>query len=146
MTNPVEILYVEDNPNDLELTLHAFNKNHLANNILIARDGEEALTLLFGDGQNPNAELSNSPKVILLDLKLPKISGLEVLQKVKSDDRTKVIPVVVLTSSKEERDIVESYRLGVNSYIVKPVDFEKFIDAMRALGMYWLMLNQMPNH
>lgn len=102
--------------------------------------------MLFGDGQNPKGELSNSPKVILLDLKLPKISGLEVLQKVKSDDRTKVIPVVVLTSSKEERDIVESYRLGVNSYIVKPVDFEKFIDAMRALGMYWLMLNQMPNH
>jgi CheY-like chemotaxis protein len=118
----------------------------LANNILIARDGEEALTLLFGENQSKDGELSNSPKVILLDLKLPKVSGLEVLQKVKSDERTKMIPVVVLTSSKEERDIVESYRLGVNSYIVKPVDFEKFIDAMRALGMYWLMLNQMPNH
>ncbi len=146
MTNPIEILYVEDNPNDLELTLHAFNKNHLANNILIARDGEEALTLLFGEKSNPETELSNSPKVILLDLKLPKISGLEVLQKVKSDPRTKLIPVVVLTSSKEEKDIVESYRLGVNSYIVKPVDFEKFIEAMRALGMYWLLLNQLPVH
>lgn len=146
MTNPVEILYVEDNPNDLELTMHAFNKNHLANNILIARDGEEALSLLFGTDKDPDSEISNSPKVILLDLKLPKVSGLEVLQKVKSDGRTKMIPVVVLTSSKEERDIIESYRLGVNSYIVKPVDFEKFIDAMRALSMYWLMLNQMPNH
>lgn len=144
MTNPIEILYVEDNPSDLELTLHAFNKYHLANKILIARDGAEALELLFGNENDANAELRNLPRVILLDLKLPKISGLEVLQKLKKDLRTKLIPVVVLTSSKEEKDIVESYRLGVNSYIVKPVDFEKFIEAMRALGMYWLLLNQLP--
>lgn len=144
MTNQIEILYVEDNPNDLELTLHAFKKNHLANNILIARDGEEALEMLFGKNRENEGALSNSPRVILLDLKLPKISGLEVLRKVKSDPRTKVIPVVVLTSSREERDIVESYRLGVNSYIVKPVDFEKFVEAMRVLGLYWLLLNQPP--
>ncbi len=146
MTNPIEILYVEDNPSDLELTLHAFNRYHLANKILIARDGAEALELLFGaENENDvNSELRNLPRVILLDLKLPKISGLEVLQKLKKDPRTKLIPVVVLTSSKEEKDIVESYRLGVNSYIVKPVDFEKFIEAMRALGMYWLLLNQLP--
>ncbi|HWR29131.1 MAG TPA: response regulator [Negativicutes bacterium] len=144
MTNQIEILYVEDNPNDLELTLHAFKKNHLANNVLVARDGEEALEFLFGKDSTPDTELCNAPRVILLDLKLPKVSGLEVLQKVKTDPRTRIIPVVVLTSSREERDIIDSYRLGVNSYIVKPVDFEKFVDSMRTLGMYWLLLNQPP--
>lgn len=144
MTNQVEILYIEDNPNDIELTLHAFKKNHLANDILIARDGEEALELLFGEENEGNSELSNSPHVILLDLKLPKVDGLEVLRKVKTDERTRMIPVVVLTSSREEKDIVESYRLGVNSYIVKPVDFEKFIEAVKTLGLYWLLINQPP--
>jgi two-component system, response regulator len=143
-TNQIEILYVEDNPNDLELTLHAFKKNHLANNILVARDGEEAIKLLFGENSEGDGELCNSPRVILLDLKLPKITGLEVLKKVKTDLRTRMIPVVVLTSSREERDIIDSYRLGVNSYIVKPVDFENFVESMRTLGLYWLLLNQPP--
>jgi two-component system, response regulator len=143
-THLIEILYVEDNPSDVELTLHAFKKNHLANNILVARDGEEALELIFGKESDESADLAHFPRVILLDLKLPKVDGLEVLKHLKEDDRTKLIPVVVLTSSREERDIIESYRLGVNSYIVKPVDFEKFVDAMRALGLYWLLLNQPP--
>ena len=146
MTSQVEILYIEDNPNDLELTLHAFKKHHLANEILIARDGEEALDLLFGKDRKETDELTTIPKVILLDLKLPRVDGLEVLKAVKSDDRTKVIPVIVLTSSHEEKDIVESYRLGVNSYIVKPVDFEKFVDAVKIFGLYWLLINQPPLH
>jgi two-component system, response regulator len=141
----VEILLVEDNPNDVELTLHAFNKHHLANSIKVVRDGEEALNYIFGPWQDdPSKAIEVAPKVILLDLKLPKVDGLEVLKKIKADVRTKIIPVVVLTSSHEERDIIESYTLGVNSYIVKPVDFEKFIESMRMLGMYWLMLNQPP--
>lgn len=144
MTTQIEILYVEDNPNDIELTLHAFRKNHLANNILIARDGEEALELLYGKDRSGTIELENSPRVILLDLKLPKVDGLEVLRRIKNDERTKTIPVVVLTSSREEKDIVESYRLGVNSYIVKPVDFEKFVEAVKTLGLYWLLINQPP--
>ena len=142
--NQVELLYVEDNPNDIELTLHAFKKHHLANNTLIARDGVEALELLFGKDGGGSTDLSTNPRVILLDLKLPKVDGLEVLRRVKSDPRTRMIPVVVLTSSREERDIVESYRLGVNSYIVKPVDFDKFVEAMHTLGLYWLLLNQLP--
>ena len=146
MTSQVEILYIEDNPNDLELTLHAFKKHHLANEILIARDGEEALDLLFGKDRKETDELTTIPKVILLDLKLPRVDGLEVLKAVKSDDRTKVIPVIVLTSSHEEKDIVESYRLGVNSYIVKPVDFEKFVEAVKIFGLYWLLINQPPLH
>lgn len=145
MTNQIEILYIEDNPNDIELTIHAFNKNHLANNILIAHDGEEALELVFGKDPSKDNDLVHFPRVVLLDLKLPKVDGLEVLKRLKSDDRTKVIPVVVLTSSREERDIVETYRLGVNSYIVKPVNFDKFVEAMRTLGMYWLLLNQPPS-
>jgi CheY-like chemotaxis protein len=146
MSKQVEILYVEDNPNDIELTLHAFKKFHLANDIVIARDGEEALDLLFGKDRLETGELNNTPRVILLDLKLPKVDGLEVLRKVKSDDRTKMIPVVVLTSSREEKDIIESYRLGVNSYIVKPVDFEKFVEAVKTFGLYWLLINQPPSH
>jgi Response regulator containing a CheY-like receiver domain and an HTH DNA-binding domain len=146
MANQIEILYIEDNPNDIELTLHAFKKNRLANDILIARDGEEALDLLFGHNAKNTDELNNIPRVILLDLKLPKVDGLEVLKKVKTDPRTKTIPVVVLTSSREEKDIIESYRLGVNSYIVKPVDFEKFLESVKTLGLYWLLINQPPSH
>lgn len=142
--NGVEILLVEDNPNDVELTLHAFQRYNLANRIQVARDGVEALEFIFGAGGGGEDPPSGLPKVVLLDLKLPKINGLEVLQRLKSDPRTRVIPIVILTSSREERDVVESYQLGVNSYIVKPVDFDQFISAMRTLGMYWLLLNQPP--
>jgi two-component system, response regulator len=140
----VEILLVEDNPSDAELALRALKKNHLANNVVVVTDGEEALDFIFARGAFSHRQVENGPKVILLDLKLPKVDGLEVLRAVKGDPRTKVIPVVVLTSSREERDIIESYRLGVNSYIVKPVDFDKFVAAVRDLGMYWLLLNQPP--
>lgn len=140
----VEILLVEDNPNDVKLTLHAFKKHGLSNQIIVVRDGEEALEFVFCTGAYSQRRIENGPKVILLDLKLPKIDGLEVLRRIKSDPRTKVLPVVVLTTSREERDIVESYNLGVNSYIVKPVDFEQFVEAVRTLGMYWLLLNEAP--
>lgn len=143
-SNHVEILLVEDNPNDLELALHALKRNNLANHIEVARDGAEALDFLFGTGAYAGRPIDEKPKVILLDLKLPKVDGLEVLQQVKADPRTRTIPVVVLTSSREERDVVESYELGVNSYIVKPVDFEQFTEAVRSLGLYWLLLNQPP--
>ncbi|HPN38142.1 MAG TPA: response regulator [Melioribacteraceae bacterium] len=142
----IEILLVEDNPNDAELTLRALKKNKIANSIVHVKDGEEALDFLFGFNQYANRELSNKPKLILLDLKLPKVSGIEVLQKIKSSEQTKFIPVVVLTSSKEERVIIGTYNLGVNSYIVKPVDFDKFIEAVRDLGFYWLVLNQRPSN
>ncbi len=138
----VELLLVEDNPNDVELTLHALKKSHLTNKIQVVRDGEEALNFLFGDKDKGSGGRVNSPRVILLDLKLPKVDGMEVLKRLKNDPTTKSIPVVVLTSSNEERDILETYALGVNSYIVKPVDFAKFVEAMRTLGMYWLMLNR----
>jgi two-component system, response regulator len=141
----VEILLVEDNPNDVELTLHALNRNHLTNKIHVVRDGEEALKFFFGERDNDPNKIVPGPKVILLDLKLPKVDGMEVLKRLKSDPDTKSIPVVVLTSSNEERDILETYKLGVNSYIVKPVDFAKFVEAMKTLGMYWLMLNR-PFH
>ena len=137
----VEILLVEDNPYDAELTLEALRNHRLANRIHVARDGAEALDFLFPADA---AGQPNHPKVILLDLKLPKVDGLEVLRRVKTDPRTRLIPVVVLTSSREERDIVESYRLGVNSYIVKPVDFPQFTEAVRTLGFYWVLLNQPP--
>ena len=140
--NHVEILLVEDNPNDLALTMRAFKKNNLANHIQVARDGAEALEFIFCTGAYANRNIENGPKVILLDLKLPLVDGLEVLRRIKADPRTQKIPVVVLTSSREERDIVESYQLGVNSYIVKPVDFEQFTASVRTLGMYWLLLNQ----
>ena len=140
----VEILLVEDNPNDLALTLRAFQKNNLANHIHVVRDGAEALEFIFCTGAYANRNIENGPKVILLDLKLPLVDGLEVLRRIKADPRTQRIPVVVLTSSREERDIVESYRLGVNSYIVKPVDFEQFTEAVRQLGLYWALLNQAP--
>ncbi|MFA6979773.1 MAG: response regulator [Ignavibacteriaceae bacterium] len=142
--NEVEILLVEDNPNDAELAIRAMRKNNIANKVVHVMDGEEALDFIFAKGLFSDRNIENNPKVILLDLKLPKIDGLEVLKTVKSDERTKSIPVVVLTSSKEEKDIVKSYALGVNSYIVKPVDFDKFIEAVREIGLYWLLLNQLP--
>jgi len=142
--NGVEILLVEDNPRDAELTLRALTKRHLANHVLWVKDGAEALDRLFGGSADAGQKVNHAPKLILLDLKLPKVDGLEVLRRLKGDERTKNIPVVVLTSSREEQDIVESYRLGVNSYIVKPVEFENFSEAVAQLGMYWLLLNQQP--
>jgi two-component system response regulator len=141
----VEILLVEDNPEDLQLALRALAKAKLTNHIEVVRDGAEALEFIFGEGSYAGRKLENGPKVILLDLKLPKIDGLEVLKRIKADERTKAIPVVMLTSSKEQSDLVESYRLGVNSYIVKPVNFERFAQAVQELGMYWVLLNQSPN-
>jgi two-component system response regulator len=141
---PVEILLVEDNPSDVALALHALKKHHLTNHIEVLRDGAEALEFLFGTGAYARRDLSSGPRLVLLDLKLPLVSGLEVLRKLKADPRTQPIPVVMLTSSSEERDIVESYQLGVNSYIVKPVDFEQITEDMRTLGMFWLLLNQPP--
>lgn len=140
----VEILLVEDNPNDAELGLRALKKHNLTNSIHLVKDGAEALDFIFGTGAYVGRKIGNKPKVIFLDLKLPKVDGLEVLRKVKSDERTRTIPIVVLTSSHEERDLVESYKLGVNSYIVKPVDFDKFIQAVAQLGMYWMLLNKQP--
>jgi two-component system, response regulator len=141
---PVEILLVEDNPNDVELALHALKKHNLANSIHVARDGAEALEFIFGTGRYSERTLNDIPRVILLDLKLPLLDGKEVLRQIKADPRTRYIPVVVLTSSREERDVVESYDLGVNSYITKPVDFDQFTEAVKTLGMYWLLLNQPP--
>jgi CheY-like chemotaxis protein len=133
-TSEVEILIVEDNPHDLELTLRSLKRHNLANHVQVAPDGEEALQFLFGEGQFAGRNISLMPRLLLLDLKLPKVDGLEVLRVIKADDRTKAIPVVVLTSSREDQDVVESYRLGVNSYIVKPVDFDKFADSVASLG------------
>jgi two-component system, response regulator len=143
-TNIVEILIVEDNPQDLDLAQRALRKAKLTNRIQIARDGEEALQFLFCEGPYSERKIENGPRVILLDLKLPKVDGLEVLQRIKADPRTRTIPVVVLTSSKEQSDVIESYHLGVNSYIVKPVNFEQFSEAVQKLGMYWLLLNHPP--
>jgi CheY-like chemotaxis protein len=143
-TISVEILLVEDNLEDLELTLRALQKANLTNRIHIARDGAEALEFLFCEGAHAGRNIEDGPKFVLLDLKLPKIDGLQVLKRIKDDLRTKAIPVVVLTSSKEQNDVVESYHLGVNSYIVKPVNFERFAEAVRDVGMYWLLLNHPP--
>jgi CheY-like chemotaxis protein len=142
--NGVEVLLVEDNPRDGELALRALKKRNLANHLVWVKDGAEALEYLFGASSEGQRAINHVPKVILLDLKLPKVDGLEVLRRLKSDERTRHIPVVVLTSSREEQDIVESYRLGVNSYIVKPVEFENFSEAVAQLGLYWLLLNQPP--
>jgi two-component system response regulator len=136
------ILLVEDNPDDEELTRLAFEECRISNKLIVVRDGQEALDYLFMDGKYLGRDKDESPQVILLDLKLPKVDGLEVLTKVRADARTKLFPVVVLTSSKEERDMVESYSLGANSYIQKPVDYQQFLDAVRELGLYWLLLNQ----
>ena len=136
------ILLVEDNPDDVELTLRALNKNNIANEVIVAKDGVEALDYLFGEGTYAGRDATNVPAVILLDLKLPRIDGLEVLERLRKDERTKFAPVVVLTSSKEEQDLVRSYKLGANSYIRKPVDFIQFSEAVRQLGLYWLVLNE----
>jgi two-component system, response regulator len=141
---PVDILLVEDNPHDVLLTLRAFDRFQMANRVHVARDGEEALDFVFRRAQYAERAAGEAPKLILLDLKLPKVDGLEVLRQLKSDPLTRAIPVVVLTSSAEERDLVRGYALGVNSYIVKPVDFEAFMEAARVLGMYWLLLNRRP--
>jgi two-component system response regulator len=143
-TQEIEILLVEDSPDDLDMTLRALRKANLANKIQVARDGAEALEFIFCEGAHAGRKIESVPKVILLDLKLPKIDGFEVLRRIKGDPRTKTIPVVILTSSKEQKDVVESYNLGVNSYIVKPVNFEGFFAAVGELGMYWLLLNQPP--
>ena len=140
----VEILLVEDNPSDVELTVHVLKKHNLANRIKVVRDGEEALDFLFGNCPDGSPAKPNAPKVVLLDLKLPKVGGLEVLARIKSDPRTRTIPVVVLTSSQEDSDLMPAYELGVNSYIVKPVDFGQFTDTVRQLGLYWLLMNQQP--
>jgi two-component system response regulator len=140
----VEILLVEDNPQDLELTQRALTKARITNRIQVARDGEEALQFIFCEGPHASRRIEDTPRVILLDLKLPRVDGLEVLKRLKGDLRTKAIPVVMLTSSKEQNDVIESYNLGVNSYIVKPVNFEGFVAAVQNLGTYWLLLNQPP--
>jgi two-component system response regulator len=146
-TRPVEILLVEDNPNDAELALRALRKNNLANKVVHVVDGEQALDFLFARGQFSDRSGAEPPRVVLLDLKLPRVDGLAVVREVKSDPRTRAIPVVVLTSSREEQDLINSYKLGVNSYIVKPVDFDRFVNAVKELGMYWLLLNEAPpNH
>ncbi|MCA9874902.1 MAG: response regulator [Ardenticatenaceae bacterium] len=142
--NQIEILLVEDNPDDVHLALHALEKNHLANRVEVVRDGAAALDFLFARGDYANRDIHNQPKVVLLDLKLPKVDGLEVLRQVRNSPLLSHIPIVVLTSSDEEHDIIESYTLGVNSYIRKPVDFEQFMEAIRQLGYYWLVLNEPP--
>lgn len=140
----IELLLVEDNPRDVELTLVAFERFNLANRVFVVRDGAEALEYLFATGAHAGREDDPHPHVVLLDLKLPKVDGIEVLRAIRGDPRTRTIPVVVLTSSRMERDIVDAYELGVNSYIVKPLDFEQFAEAVRGLGAYWLLLNQPP--
>ncbi len=142
--NEIEILLVEDSVHDAELTIRALTRRHLANKLVHVKDGAEALDFIFGTGAYAGRNIEDHPKVVLLDLKLPKVDGLEVLRALKTNERTKVIPVVVLTSSAEQRDVVDSYQLGVNSYIVKPVDFDKFSKAVAELGCYWVLLNHVP--
>ena len=144
MNNPLEILLVEDNPADAELTIRALKKRHLANHLVHVTDGQAALDFLFGTGAYEGRDANHQPKVVLLDLKLPKVDGIEVLRQLRADERTKLVPVVVLTSSREDRDLLETYQLGANSYIVKPVDFENFSEAVSKLGLYWLLLNEPP--
>lgn len=143
--NEVEVLLVEDNPRDAELTLRTLHKRNLANHVVHVKDGQEALDWLFGTGAYAGRDPNHHPKVVLLDLKLPKVDGLEVLRAIRADARTRLLPVVVLTSSREEQDLVASYQLGVNSFIVKPVDFESFSAAVAELGHYWLLVNQEPH-
>ena len=138
------ILLVEDNPDDVELTLRALKKNNIMNEVVVAPDGVAALDYLFGTGAFAGRDTRAMPHLVLLDLKLPKIDGLEVLRRLRADERTRLLPVVVLTSSKEQQDLVESYSLGANSYVRKPVDFNQFVEAVRQLGLYWLVLNESP--
>jgi len=138
------ILLVEDNPDDEALTIRAFKKNNIKNKVIVARDGVEALDYLFGTGPYAGRDVTALPQVVLLDLKLPKVDGLEVLRRVRADERTRILPVVILTSSKEEQDVVSGYRLGANSYVRKPVNFDEFLEAARQLGLYWLLLNESP--
>jgi len=138
------ILLVEDNPDDIEMTLRAFSKSNVCNKVVVTRDGEEALDYLYGTGVYAGRDVGMMPAVILLDLKLPKIDGLEVLKRIRRDERTRLLPVVILTSSELEQDLVDGYKLGANSYILKPVGFENFCSAVRELGMYWALLNQPP--
>jgi two-component system response regulator len=138
------ILLVEDNPDDVELTLRAFKKNGIANKMVIARDGVEALDYLFHTGTHTNDDARETPRIILLDLKLPKMNGLQVLERLRADERTALIPVVILTSSKEEQDLVSGYKSGANSYVKKPVDFNQFVEAVRQIGLYWLLINEAP--
>jgi len=140
----VEILLVEDNPTDAELTMRALKRKNMANQVFWVKDGAEALDFIFAKGEFSNRNPDNLPRLILLDLRMPKVDGLEVLQKIKAEENTRKIPVVVLTSSKEDRDIVESYELGVNSYVSKPVEFDEFIDAVSTLGFYWMLINNPP--
>ncbi len=138
------IMLVEDNPDDELLTVRALQKNNIRNDVFVARDGVEALDYLFGTGPHAGRDVADLPQVVLLDLKLPRIDGLEVLRRIRADERTSTLPVVILTSSREEQDIVASYRLGCNSYVRKPVNFDEFIEAARQLGLYWLLLNEPP--
>ena len=138
------ILLVEDNPDDVELTRRAFRKNNIANNLVVTRDGVEALNYLFCRGDYGDRDIRETPRLILLDLKLPRLDGLQVLERLRADERTRIIPVVILTSSKEEQDLVSGYRCGANSYVRKPVDFNRFVEAVRHIGLYWLIINELP--
>lgn len=142
--NTVDILLVEDNPRDAELTIRAFKKHHFANQFFIVEDGVQALDFIFCRGQYAQREISHTPKVVLLDLKLPKLNGLEVLREIKADEKTRRTPVVIVTSSREDPDIQTAYNLGANGYVVKPVEFEAFVETMSSLGFYWLLINQPP--
>ena len=144
MNNELEILLVEDNPTDAELTIRALKKHHLANHLIHVTDGQAALDFFFATGPYAGRDVNQQPKVVLLDLKLPKVGGIEVLRRLRADERTKLVPVVILTSSHEDRDVIETYNLGANSYIVKPVEFENFSQAVSNMGMYWLLLNEPP--
>ena len=146
MNGTIDILLIEDNQDDMDLCLHALRKEKLANSIFVVRDGEEALDFLFCRGRYSQRSFDQAPKLILLDLKMPKVDGLEVLKQIKSDPRTKAIPTVIMTSSKEERDLLEGYNSGANSYIQKPVDFDQFRETVKSLGLYWLVVNQPPVH
>jgi two-component system response regulator len=144
MNVQLEILLVEDNSNDAELAIRALKKRNLANRVIHVQDGQSALDFLFGSGTYTGRNVNQQPKVVLLDLKLPKLNGIEVLRRIRADERTKLLPVVMLTSSREDRDVINAYQLGANSYIVKPVDFENFSEAVSNLGLYWLLLNEPP--
>ena len=143
-TTTIDILLVEDNESDAELTLRVLKKNHVANKFHLVKDGEEALDFLFATGKFSGRDISLLPKLVILDINLPKVDGLEVLRRIKSDERTKSVPVVVLTSSKEQSDVIAGYKLGANSFIVKPVDFQKFMYTVNELGLYWLKINEPP--